>query len=62
MTASSIHLSSLWQVEEGLGAASDVSQVVGNQGVRVPVRDDRGEFCTVEVSLSLLPPCSYLAK
>lgn len=64
MTVSSVHLTSLWQVEEDLGAAGDISQVVGSQGERVPL-NNRGELMdvyTVEVSLSLLPPCSYLAK
>ena len=58
VTASSEHLTSLRQVEEGLGAAGDISQ-------GVPIGDDRGELVsiyTVEVSLSLLPPCSHFTK
>lgn len=42
-----------------------ISLVTRHQGVRVPVRDHRGELIginTGEVSLSLLPPCSHFTE
>lgn len=65
MTASSVHLTSLWQVKEGLGGGGHVLKVTGHHRMRVPLRDDGGELMSVytgEVSLSLLCPCSHLAK
>lgn len=58
MAASNVQLASLWQVEKSLRGAGDISQ-------RVPVGDDRGELMsiyTVEIPLSLLPPCSHFTK
>lgn len=65
VAAPTVQITSFWQIEESLGAAVDVSQVVGNQGQRFPLGDDRGELMcvdTVEIPRSLLSSWSHLAK